>query len=454
MILDNQTVAFCGLVSIGLIFVLLFLYAILSRGANGIWSWAFSFGSIALGFGLLSTQNSLPVWISVFIANVVLMLGSASLIQSFRILLRQKVHLYFVASYLSLFYILIFLFTFIWESIQIRIMIFSLLSIFLTIEAILLKPSYCLNKESEKVMFFLKVLFSCYGFYSLFRLVMTLIDSPTSLLDPSLITSYVFLFANLLLVAVAFGVIVFLNAEFKDNLCKKNKALEVSNRDKDRFFSMIAHDLRTPIGNMATILEMLTNDTFYSSPDGQRAIRLLSQSSNMTFSLLENLLEWARSQNGDLQFYKKEINLNNLLDSLIKIHWPQAFSKDVEFEKKIATDLVVHFDEHALRTILYHLTSNALKYTSKGGKVIVEGYIEGGRLVIKVSDSGMGMDRTHLESLFTYNKYLSREGTAGEKGTGLGLLICKEFIEKSGGQIQITSFPNQGTTVQLYFSAE
>ena len=232
----------------------------------------------------------------------------------------------------------------------------------------------------------------------------------------------------------------------------KSKALQILNAQKDRFFSIIAHDLRGPLGSFMGLTELLTKNSPDLTPDQTKELMMtMSRSSLNIFNLLNNLLEWSVMQRGETKFTPQLLGLKGLIAECIKTVDVQAQKKAIEIAVDIPGGLEVLADSNMLQTVVRNLVSNAVKFTPQGGKVIISAWNgEDDMAVISVSDSGIGMGKEILDNLFLIDARSSRPGTEGEPSTGLGLVLCKEFVEKHGGRIWVESQENDGSV--FYFT--
>lgn len=218
---------------------------------------------------------------------------------------------------------------------------------------------------------------------------------------------------------------------------------------KDKFFSILAHDLRGPIGGFMGITDFLLEDL---SADEKNELSIeLNHSAHSLFSLLENLLEWARIQQGQIAFNPVNIDLNELVQECLKAQSDSIRKKDIRIDVTIAENQVVFADENMLQSIIRNLLSNAVKFTPKNGNIRVSASTnQTGSVVVLIKDSGIGMKSDMVSNLFCLNANNSRPGTEGERSSGLGLHLCKDFVEKHGGEIWVESEVNIGTS--FYFS--
>ena len=216
---------------------------------------------------------------------------------------------------------------------------------------------------------------------------------------------------------------------------------------KDKFFSIISHDLKNPFSSIMGLAEMLKEKA--GNMDKETIIRFaghISQASHNSYKLLQNLLEWSRSQMGKMNFELGNYNLKKLTEEVIELLYSQAKNKDISIELNSSTDLLIHADYNMLSTILRNLISNAIKFSPKGKSIVITASNRDSFTEIKVIDHGKGMSEKIRNNLFKISEKVTTPGTEDEKGTGLGLLLCKEFIDKHGGTIEVESEINKGST--------
>jgi signal transduction histidine kinase len=223
-----------------------------------------------------------------------------------------------------------------------------------------------------------------------------------------------------------------------------------SNATKDKFFSIIAHDLKNPLGNMKAISDLLSeNYANYPEVDKIDLILDLKHSADNIFSLLENLLQWSRSQTGRIPFEPEKLKFSYILQSCFELYYQAALEKEIELINYTDGEFEVFADPNMLSTVLRNLVSNAIKFTSKGGRVTVSATNTPDHSEILVSDTGVGILSNDIDKLFRIDVHHSTVGTLQEKGTGLGLIICRDFIEKHGGKISVVSNPDSGSVFKI-----
>ncbi|HEX7583085.1 MAG TPA: PAS domain-containing sensor histidine kinase, partial [Prolixibacteraceae bacterium] len=227
----------------------------------------------------------------------------------------------------------------------------------------------------------------------------------------------------------------------------KNEELQKLNAEKDKFFSIIAHDLRSPFSSFLGLTQIMAEElpSLTMAQVQELAISLEHSASNL-YSLLENLLQWARMQQGLISFNPEEIQLHKIAAESIASMMEPAKNKGIDLVYDISTDIKVVADSNMLQTVIRNLISNAVKFTNKGGEISLLAKTNGeSKVEISIRDTGIGMNKVLLDKLFRLDEHTSRPGTNGEPSTGLGLLLCKEFIEKLGGKIWVESEEGKGS---------
>ncbi len=234
----------------------------------------------------------------------------------------------------------------------------------------------------------------------------------------------------------------------EDAVRQKNKDLEDLNATKDKFFSIIAHDLRGPVGSMHSLLELISDPEIQMDKDQYfELLNVMKDVSKTTFDLLENLLIWANSQRGYIEYAPKYCNLNKLVQLTISLFSQAALNKEIKLVNNVRSGCIGFFDYNMINTVIRNLVNNAIKFTDTKGEVSVSATESPDCLRVNINDTGTGMKQETIGKLFkidTVSK--SNKGTNGETGTGLGLLLCKEFIDKHSGTITVESERGKGST--------
>ena len=232
---------------------------------------------------------------------------------------------------------------------------------------------------------------------------------------------------------------------------RKNEELIRLNAEKDKFFSIIAHDLRSPFSSLLGFAHLMVDELpSLSAEDGQKMAVNMRNSATKLFDLLENLLEWSRLQRGMTHFNPQVVSLHNEVFTSIHLVSEAAGNKGIGINFNIPAGLKVTADRKMLQSLMRNLLFNAIKFTHRGGKIdIIAKKVRGGPVQISIKDTGIGMKQAIVERLFHIDERINRTGTEGEPSTGLGLILSREFVEKHGGTISVESEEGKGTTVHI-----
>jgi len=244
-------------------------------------------------------------------------------------------------------------------------------------------------------------------------------------------------------------------SEQKMEIEQKAAELDQLNKTKDKFFSIVAHDLKSPLTGIVGFSTMLSTDfESFSDQEKKNMIQHMKESTHQVSWLLDNLLHWARSQMKMTMLKPKRTRLKSFVKSETELLSHVASLKKIELKVDMTDELEVMVDQEMLRFVIRNLVSNALKFTHQGGRVTVEAHRLQGVVNLSVSDSGIGMTHEQMASLFALKAGGTTRGTNDEQGTGLGLVLCKDFIEQNGGSIEVRSEPGVGTTFTVSLPAE
>ena len=239
--------------------------------------------------------------------------------------------------------------------------------------------------------------------------------------------------------------------QIEKELRQSASKLSELNATKDKFFTIIAHDLKGPFNSLLGFSELLKDEIENGElSEIKKLSSYIHETSNKTYNLLLNLLEWSRSQTGKLEFKPESNSLSEIVDEILILAINQAERKKISLISKIPENSKVFADKYMLETIIRNLVSNAIKFTPKNGEIIVKTFIQDDVAQIIVSDSGIGIHSEDIKKLFSIDGNISTNGTDNEKGTGLGLILCKEFVSAHGGEIWAESEIGKGST--FYFT--
>jgi len=239
---------------------------------------------------------------------------------------------------------------------------------------------------------------------------------------------------------------------FHDITDRKNfeKQLILLNSDKDRFISILAHDLRSPFNSLLGLTELLSqNLQELPAEEIETIVTSINNTAQKTFALLEDTLLWASVQSKKITYSPVFTNIAAIMTEVTDILEPVAQFKNITLENKTEEELNAHVDIYMFKAILRNLISNAIKFTNEQGKIEISASQIDSNTVICVKDNGVGMKQEVIDKLFSFSPANSSIGTANETGTGLGLMLCKDFVDKHSGKIWVKSIIDKGTTVSF-----
>lgn len=253
----------------------------------------------------------------------------------------------------------------------------------------------------------------------------------------------------MVLASILAGYILFLayrNDKFQDHIIALNQKVMKDSVEKDKFFSIISHDLMNPFNALLGFSNILKDAV---KENDQKEIEecstIVQQSATRISNLLQNLLVWSRMHNGKIQFSPKSARIEELISNTMMVLSPVAQNKQIKLDWSVDGDITAKLDTNMIGSVLQNLVTNAIKFTEKGGEVRVSAFIEAENLNIEVADTGVGMTDEQIQKLFRLDKTASSRGTDDEVGTGLGLIISKEFVEMHCGKIWVESTLGKGS---------
>jgi len=240
--------------------------------------------------------------------------------------------------------------------------------------------------------------------------------------------------------------------EKNEQIASRNEKLKEMNATKDRLFSIIGHDLKNPFTVLISLSQMIKDELEnLETDDLKKSLNAINNASNQGFALLDNLLDWARSQTGEIIFAPVSFGLNESVREVLVQIGSLSERKQILIRNNIPDSHVITADRNMIQTIFRNLISNAIKFSKPGGEVILEALFDqiNSKTLITITDHGVGIPEENMSKLFDIKTHQSTKGTMQESGTGLGLLICKEFIEKHGGNIHVYSTIGEGTQISF-----
>ncbi len=316
------------------------------------------------------------------------------------------------------------------------------------------------RKEKYKFLYLVAITQLLFTFFQVFRLIAiykTGVDYnfyQAAQLDAKLYIMVSSLFLNIPNLGILF---LMLEMDAR-TISEKNSIIEnerqqlaIANHTKDKFFSIIAHDLRGPISSMISMFDVIhENFKEQINDDLQKPLKALNTTSQQTLALLENLLTWSRSQSGQIEYQPTTHRFGDVIEDNLWLVRAILQEKNLNFINNADNDVMLVVDKAMLDTIIRNLLSNAIKYTPKDGTITISSKKNEQSLEISIRDTGVGMNPAVLENLFRMDaQNVSSRGTNGERGTGLGLILCKELVTKLSGKIEVTSEENKGSVFTI-----
>ncbi|HID98921.1 MAG TPA: hybrid sensor histidine kinase/response regulator [Thiotrichaceae bacterium] len=238
----------------------------------------------------------------------------------------------------------------------------------------------------------------------------------------------------------------------KEALLEKVEELKEANATKDKFFAIIAHDLMSPFNALLGLSELLLEEKDINAEKREKLLKIIQQASKTGYNLLKNLLEWSRFQTGRMAFRPEKINLKEIVSANFELLNSNAVAKNIHIFSTILETSYVFADRNMLNTIIRNLLSNAIKFTPEKGKIEVVCCEKEAHIEIAISDTGVGINSQDINKLFRTDITYSTIGTRQETGTGLGLILCQEFVEKHGGKIWVESELGKGSRFYIRLS--
>jgi signal transduction histidine kinase len=231
---------------------------------------------------------------------------------------------------------------------------------------------------------------------------------------------------------------------------KLNERLKVANSQKDKLFSIVAHDFRSPFAGCLGLLEMVLEDIdSFDRDELRKMLEMIHLQSQSTYNLLETLLEWAKIQQNRINFSPERLDLYHAVEMTLFALVNSARKKDIKLSNKVSKGITVNADKNMLRTVLANLISNGIKFTDNGGNIEISAEKKGPLVEVSVKDTGIGIKKNSLKRIFDIDYQYINKGTDGEKGSGLGLHVCRDYVGRHGGVMEVESQPGQGSTFRF-----
>lgn len=448
MIIDVRTLGIVLALIDLLLFVVLYLQYRITRVFEGPGWWVIGFGLTVLGVLLMLSRGFIDNrLICIILANAMLVLGGFMIFAGVMRFLGKTEKWILIIAYVGLLTLAFLYFTYIQESFRSRT---ALVSVSLALSAFLTAWVLMVHHTAT---FRLSALFSAWVMEA-FGLVWTLraIDvlfftTVNTIYDQAAPHLYAFVSILVTHVLLVFGLIFMINQRLQAEVLEKKEQLEKMNTQKDKFFSIIAHDLRGPFNTLLGLTEILSDESSAESPEEMRKqAAIIKKSANSVYNLMENLLHWSRIQMNAVKLEPAILNLRKAADTELELLKEHAHRKQVRLVNLVPENCLVFADKDMLHSVMRNLLANAIKFTGHQGAISVSARaLQGEVTEIAVQDTGIGMNPEMLQRLFRLNETVYRRGTEGEPSTGLGLIICKELVEKHGGRIWAASAEGTGS---------
>jgi signal transduction histidine kinase len=448
--LDSLTLVIALCVAFTLEAILFLLMTIFVKAYKGMRYWALGCTAMAMNFIVIYLRSigMNEVW-SILSANLFSVVSLLCFLYGSKHIMEIPYRLSKGLLAIVLFMGAISYYTFVIDSLNARIIIYSIMMVIILYlnAGILIKYNKDTFKWSAVI---LASLFFLIGTYFLIRAFVHIIHPVP---DNNFFTNHgvqpLTLLVGLCLGTLwTQGVILLVNQKLLGALTGKTRELEANNAEKDKFFSILAHDLRGPLTTIMGMVDLLADKhSGLGEAVMQDMAEAMKKSVHSTNILMDNLLDWATLQRGLKEIQKVQITFGDLITPVMPTLTIQAESKKITIVDDIPAATPLFADPKMVQSIFRNLLANALKFTPANGRVqLLSNVDKDGCLVFSVKDNGIGMEKEVLDNLFQINALSRRTGTDGEKSTGLGLMLCKEFVEKHGGTIWVESEPGVGST--------
>ncbi|MEI8094119.1 MAG: HAMP domain-containing sensor histidine kinase [Spirochaetales bacterium] len=409
-------------------------------------SWACANTSLTLGVFLLLGQDSITAWLSIVLANGLIVAGFVLLEAGLRRFAEKPFEPWYLWVFFGVLFAGFVVLTFGWYSLVLRT-VFHAGLVLLTVVRMLVLTRTGLAQDRRHnpwmLRFFEGVLVAVALSYVV-RLGLVFGENSRTVLDPSNSLALIFL-------STTVGMVAWTMCLVGIEVYRGQRLVEVSLATRDTMFALIAHDLKGPVGNLAALLEV-AGEKGTTDEEKAATLRVAAEAARESYTLLDDLLSWARSQRGDLALTPQVLSVEGLLRESMHPLQATANRKNLTLTVKTDPDLVVWGDDSTLQTVLRNLVSNAIKYSPRGGRVTVEAWQTGRLVVVRVLDTGPGMSARVLDELANDRQLTPAPGSEGEPGTGLGLRLCQAFALANKGSLKFRALrenPNSGTEVML-----
>jgi len=450
--IDIRTLMLCFFLSalVGTL-VLYLLWRQNRQRFEGTFLWVLDYGFLSIGLIMITARGAIPDWLSIVFSNTLLITGTFLGYVGTAKLLNKKPRILFNVILILVFAALMSYFYMVEDSLRIRTIILGFVSMILFLENgwILL-----FNIPAEKVRLtrFPGLLLAFYSIVNLIRALHAIfIDTGTNdFMHSNSMDKIAMTLSLLLLITLTFSLALMFNGFLYLDLARKREKLAELNATKDKLFSIIAHDMKSPFNTILGFTELLQESIAKKEEaESGRYAGIIHDSSRKAMDLLQNLLEWSQSQTGRLQIQLNRLNISTLVEEVMTLLKSTADHKNITLLNEIPKEAEVIADHDMTSAIFRNLLSNAIKFSYPEKPVYVTAREKDNTWEISVTDQGTGMEPKDIDKLFRIDQNYSRPGTGNEKGTGLGLLLCNELAEKQGLELKVLSNSGHGSTFTL-----
>jgi two-component system, sensor histidine kinase and response regulator len=400
-----------------------------------------SIGILLIGAGLMAYGfYPKPVeYVNLMLTNMNALIGQCLFLVAIWQYKQKPVNYWIITSLLIAGFVVTTFFTLIYHHMGLRVSINSIL--YTITAAFIFFEMLAPPDKSLKLIFNINALaITVYAIAMITRAFVSFQLRSLDLMAPSPESIVLFSAISLSEIVLTFGFIIMINVRLSQDLIRQNAM-------KDKFFSIIAHDLKNPVGNILGFSDLLEAKMKHKDfEELQNITAIIRQSSIQTYNLLENLLEWALSQTGKIRYKPEDIDLRQFIFEETDFYAPFARGKQLTLDISGVGNLHVWADKNMLKTILRNLITNAIKYSNSGGSINIETKQLLRTVEVSVIDFGIGIQPDIVDRLFQLEDKITTKGTQDEKGTGLGLVLCKEFIEKNKGMLTVKTTVGAGST--------
>lgn len=420
---------------------LMLLYYKLTPTIKGPLQWALGSFSVVAGSFLFAAYPGVSGYLAFVVGGTITVTSISYYLAGIQLFRKKKINKVIFFGLIGLQFILSNVFYLIIPNPQWRMATFSLICVAGSLLVIfeLLRPA---KQEYRLAYILVSVVFGISAFTSLYRAIAILILRPEEAHVPISANLLFYFMGSITQALLMFSFLLLISLKIAERLEQKVQA-------QRKFYSIIAHDLSGPVGMMNAMLNMINRDDDMDEPRKTKIYGEVENLSSSTYHLLQNLLYWSRNQLEDLRPNIKKFDLDNLIHNNIELMSQLAKTKNLEISYNSNPDLIAKADVRMIDTVIRNLISNAIKFSHTSNKIEIDCQFNGSFIVLRVTDHGIGMTEEVQKHLYFFNGNNPGTGTRGERGSGLGLSLCKEFIEENGGSIQIFSKENDGTEVTI-----